>query len=182
MKYKDLEDCDECPFYKDLCKGGWTSSPSGTPIEPPCTCWEDDDDLDALYDEAIESMRRHELAEEKRWLKEQEEKKKKEEKAKKVQQTRWAVRAEQREIVQLRRKIRNNKKLLSLAQGFAAATNFANEMFGYEERLEIKKKNPLERENEKLQARIDELIKTKKEKLKQIRIQRKKESEVEHDG
>ena len=39
---KDIHGCDECPLYKKDCSGGWTSSAAGTPIEPPCTSWNDD--------------------------------------------------------------------------------------------------------------------------------------------
>jgi hypothetical protein len=173
MLYKNMEDCNQCPLLNEFCKGGMTCSPGGMPIEPPCTCWNDDDDLDKIYSDMCDSQRRYEEAEDRRWKREEEARKKKEEKAKKARQTRWAVRTEQREIVSLRRKIRSNERLLSLAQGMAMATNFANEMFGYEERLVIAKKNPIESENEKLQTRINELIEIKKEKLKQHRNSQK---------
>ncbi len=176
MLYKDLEDCDQCPFFNDLCKGGWTSSPSGTPIEPPCTCWDDSDDLDDLYNNAVDRIRRCEEAEDRKWEREQANKKKKEERNKKARQSRWAVRVEQWEINSLRKRIKNNNKLLSMARSYASATNFANEVFGYEERIEIKNKNPLEIENEQLQARIDELSLIKKEKLKQLKAENKIES------
>lgn len=39
---KDIESCDTCPLYGKDCPGGWTSGAGGTPIEPPCTSWEND--------------------------------------------------------------------------------------------------------------------------------------------
>jgi len=39
---KDIESCSSCPIYGKDCPGGWTSGASGTPIEPPCTSWNDD--------------------------------------------------------------------------------------------------------------------------------------------
>jgi hypothetical protein len=167
-----LEDCDQCPFYNELCSGGWTYSYGGTPIEPRCTMWNDNDDVDELYRIAVDGLRRYEEAEERRWQKEEENKKKKEERNKKARDSRWAVRTEQREITSLRKRIRNNNKIMSFARSFAHATNFANEAFGYTERVEVKN-NPLEAENEKLQARIDELILIKKKKLKQLRKENK---------
>jgi hypothetical protein len=175
MLYKDLQDCDDCPFFGEFCKGGMTCSPSGDPIEPPCVNWNDNDDLDVLYHEAVEGERRYEEAQERRWKREQEIKRKKEERAKKAKQARWAVWSEQREITQLRKKIKNNERLLSYANAMAKATNFANEMFGYEERVAVRERNPLELENESLQKRIDELIIIKKEKLKE---HRKKQKEI----
>lgn len=41
--YRDIDDCDKCPAYKDICPGGWRARPTGgTPIEPPCCGWDDD--------------------------------------------------------------------------------------------------------------------------------------------
>lgn len=51
MKAKDITGCDNCPIYKNDCKGGWTSNGRGTPIEPPCTSWNDEDDIyEGMYD------------------------------------------------------------------------------------------------------------------------------------
>ena len=49
---KDINSCEECPLYKSECPGGWTSDPGGTPIEPPCCNWNDDDEI---YDGMIEA-------------------------------------------------------------------------------------------------------------------------------
>lgn len=45
IKAKDIHDCDDCPLYKDDCSGGWTSGCGGTPIEPPCCSWDDEDEI-----------------------------------------------------------------------------------------------------------------------------------------
>ena len=73
MKYKDLEYCDDCPLYKDLCPGGWTSSPSGSshPIEPPCIKWNDEDDMDEIYNKIMKNISKEEDKEIERLLKKQ---------------------------------------------------------------------------------------------------------------
>ena len=47
--YKDVmeaEDCNACPAYtEEICKGGWTSTPSGEPLEPPCCGWSEDENV-----------------------------------------------------------------------------------------------------------------------------------------
>lgn len=176
MKYKELEDCDQCPLFKDLCPGGMTSSPSGDPIEPPCTCWEPDDDLDELYNNANANILAHEEYLDRKWAEEEKLRKSKGGKAKKARESKWATHSESRQITRLRRQIRNNNKLLNFSRQFASAVNMTNEMFGREERIVEKSKNPLEIENEKLQAKIDEIDKVRKEKLKQLREKRKLEA------
>lgn len=48
---KDIDDCSNCPLYKHDCVGGWTSDGGGNPIEPPCTSWNDDDEIyEGMYD------------------------------------------------------------------------------------------------------------------------------------
>jgi len=173
MLYKELEDCEQCPLYKDLCPGGWTSSPSGNPIEPPCTNWKDDDDLDELYDNAIASNLAHEEYLERKWAEEEKRKKINEEKAKRSEESRWATRHERNQISKLRKQIRKNNMLLNLSRSFASAFNMTNEMFGHEERIVEKSKKPLELENEILQSKIEEVDKIRKEKLKQLRSKRR---------
>jgi len=51
MKARDIEDCDNCPLRKKDCKGGWTSDGTGSPAEPPCTSWNDEDEVyEGMYD------------------------------------------------------------------------------------------------------------------------------------
>lgn len=48
---RDIDDCSVCPLYEKDCPGGWTSSPSGNPIEPPCTSWNGDEEIyEGMYD------------------------------------------------------------------------------------------------------------------------------------
>lgn len=41
---KDIDDCSNCPLYESECHG-LTSNGAGNPIEPPCTSWNDDDEI-----------------------------------------------------------------------------------------------------------------------------------------
>ncbi len=41
---KDIDDCSNCPLYESECHG-LTSNGAGNPIEPPCTFWNDDDEI-----------------------------------------------------------------------------------------------------------------------------------------
>lgn len=48
---RDIDDCSVCPLCQKDCKGGWTSNGSGTPIEPPCTSWNGDEEIyEGMYD------------------------------------------------------------------------------------------------------------------------------------
>ncbi len=173
MKLSELDDCTQCPFLPDLCCGGMTSSPSGEPIEPPCTYWEDDDDLDDKYIECIHNIKHYEECEDKRIKAENEQKKRNEIKRNKAYESRCLVRNEQREITSIKRKIRTNNSILRLANSMASAINLTNEMFKYPERKIVRKNNPLEIENKKLQKRIDKLEAIKTIKLKQLKLKRK---------
>lgn len=44
-KASEIEDCSDCPLYQTDCPGGWTSDGTGQPVEPPCTGWNDDDEI-----------------------------------------------------------------------------------------------------------------------------------------
>ena len=44
-KASDITECEDCPLFGNDCVGGWISSPSGTPIEPPCCSWNDDTEV-----------------------------------------------------------------------------------------------------------------------------------------
>ena len=174
MKYKELEDCEQCPLFNDMCPGGMTFSPSGNPIEPPCTCWNPDDDLDELYDSAIASQLAHEEYLERKWKEENDLKKKKEEKAKKAEEARMITHYETSQINKLRKRIKNNNETLSIINSISSAMNMTNEMYGYGERIVEKSNHPFKIENEELQVRIEGLDKIRKEKLKQLRNKKEK--------
>lgn len=175
MLFNEVEDCGICPFreggeYEDCCDH------SGNPDKcHPCEAIDTYGDMDVedvaheIYAKRLncEEYLDRKLAEEDRL------KKAKQEKTRRAKEARDATWNERHQITKLRRQIRNNNKLLSFARSFSFAVNMTNEMFGYEERVIEKPKNPLEIENEKLQARIDEIDKVRKEKLKQLREKRK---------
>lgn len=81
---KDIHDCGDCPLYQNDCIGGWTSNGAGTPIEPPCTSWNADEEVyEGMYDYEIEysaetlewiAMRQAEKEKEERERREQQEK------------------------------------------------------------------------------------------------------------
>lgn len=51
MKAKDINECEDCPLKDNDCPGGYTSGPTGKPIEPPCCSWNDDTDVsEGMYD------------------------------------------------------------------------------------------------------------------------------------
>ena len=51
-KASEIEDCSECPLYQADCPGGWSSDGTGQPIEPPCTSWDDDDEIyEGMYED-----------------------------------------------------------------------------------------------------------------------------------
>ena len=168
MLYKDVEDCGQCPFYKELCPGGDSISPLGTMIEPPCDLWDGNDDVNELYKKAVEGLKRYEDAEDRKIRKDKILKEKKDEKNKRLRESRNEVREEQQEINGLKRRIKKNNELLNSAQNMAEATNFANKMFGYEGRVKVNS-SIIEDSNNKMGARIEELNKIKKEKLKKLR-------------
>lgn len=179
MKYSELTDCPNgCPVYEEgICPGGYACY-GGDPIEPPCTSFDDDTDLDEWISRYYDRQRRFDEAEDKRI------------KAEKAKQERNALaqkhraeaaretRFETREIKSLRKRIAGNEAAARLARSLAFAFNTTNEMFRYEERVSPKN-NALAEENEKLRARISEIEKIKKDKLAALRKRRKAGQEHE---
>jgi hypothetical protein len=48
---KAINDCENCPLYKHDCIGGYTSNGNGTPIEPPCCSWNENDEIfEGMYE------------------------------------------------------------------------------------------------------------------------------------
>lgn len=155
MKLKDLgEDCTLCPLLKEeLCTGGWTCH-GGQPIEPPCCSMDEDTDLDKWVEDALEQQRRYE---EYLCKKEKEEQLKKE-KAKKSADTRHRMRiycmAEIVALKQAKKELQRVQGLERMASSYAFAVNATNEVFRYDERVEV---NP----------KISEIIKRLEEKVAQ---------------
>jgi len=175
MLFKEIEDCDMCPFnedgeYEDCCDHS-----GSTDKYHPCESMDKwgNMDVEDVAHKIYASRYAYEEHLEREWAEEDRLRKAKEEKAKKAREARMITSSENRQISRLRRQIRNNNKILNFTRSFASAVNMANEMFGCEERIIKKPKNLLEIENEKLQAKIDEIDKIRKEKLKQLRNKRK---------
>lgn len=160
MLWKDFaetEDCEQCPIKQErICKGGWTSSPSGTPIEPPCCSFDDDTDLDAWIDNYYDYQRRYEERID-RQIREKEEKRKKNEVAKR---RRWYLKNycvnERIEVKRLQKLIRENENAIRFANSIAFSFNAANEMFHYPERVSVNPKHNKELEKMKNQLKIAE--------------------------
>lgn len=131
-------DCSVCPFYNGPCPGGWKSSPSGTPIEPPCTGWDrydDDTTLDDIYDdyERAQLAWERELDEEFRIEQELKEKKEKAAKTRKAMESYCYI--ERLNIKILNKRIKAQKKFIDRLECFAFAFNATNEIFRYEDRV-----------------------------------------------
>lgn len=73
MKAKEIIECENCPLYCNDCIGGWTSNGSGTPIEPPCCSWNDDDEI---YEEMYSLMPERDYSEQElKWFEEEQNRK-----------------------------------------------------------------------------------------------------------
>lgn len=138
MKASEIEDCENCPLLKEeICPGGMTYSPSGTPIEPPCCSFDDDTDLDQWIEDYYDRKRRY-----KEYLnrnrEEEQEKKRKAEKAKKRRDyLKWYCFDEKLEVKRARKRLSAHQAAVSLAESIAFAFNTTNEMFGYSERVNV---------------------------------------------
>lgn len=168
MLYKELEDCEECPIKEEgICSGGWTSGYGGEPIEPPCTMFDDDTDLD----EWINSYHASEYAYEELMDIEYEEKKAKELKNKIARDKRCYLKSRCiHEIVhknQIEKRLKSLKSIASTANSLASAINITNEMFRYSERVHVN--TELENEIEKLKQDLELANKELKDKQAKIR-------------
>ncbi len=171
MKVKDIEDCEMCPLLEDYCKGGMSSSPSGTPIEPPCVGW---DDPEEEIGDIVDTIESNQLAYEEELDRQFEEEKIREEKkiikAQRAKESRIYVRKETRQINSLYKRIENNNRLIS----FGRAMSMTNSMMNIEDERPEKAKSILEIENETLRAKIEDIKIIKKKKLKDLRESRRR--------
>lgn len=171
---KDLNgDCYGCPVKRaELCSGGF-SCYGGEPIEPPCCGMDEDTDLDAWVDDAIERERRYQ-----KYLEEKAEKERlKKEKAAKAAETKRAMRyyctTEISALKRAKKALKSYESLERMASSLAQAFNITNEMFRYEERFTVK---PEASENiKRLQeevARCEDAYKAKRKEFYQKRKNR----------
>ena len=166
MKLHEIEDCDECPIKDEgICPGGITSGAGGIPIEPPCTSWDGDEEVDDYIRGYYASVLAREEWEDRMWEEEQKRKRKNEIAKRKRQYLKIYCIAERCEVKQLKKELNSYERAASFANSFVTAFNITNEMFGYSERKEI---------NPALKDKIDSL----KEKL-EIAEQKLKEKQRE---
>lgn len=173
MLYKDLEDCEQCPLNGSFCAGGYTSNGRGEPIEPPCCSFNDNDDLDDLYDKFCESERRYEAAMKAKYKKEQERIKRNEEMTKRRREANWHVRSEVSEIKRLKKRLSSNEAAVRFASSLSEALNFANSIMNSDNSKIENKPDPFEAENNSIKERIRDLEAIKANKLKELRDSRK---------
>lgn len=172
MLYKELaelEDCEQCPLYKEeICRGGMSVGPNG-PIEPPCCGFDDDTDLDAWVAEYYDRQRRHEEYLDAKYKAEQEKKRKNDIKKRRRNYLKMYCHSEAYDVKHLEKQIRAIESAKSFAESMAFAFNMTNEMFQYEERVQVnpkanealeKLKVQLEEAKKKLKAKQDEGRKT----------------------
>lgn len=171
--FKQLEDCTGCPVKKaEYCSGGFVCY-GGEPIEPPCCSFDDDTDLEQWVQQRELAQLRYEEAEDRRIEKQREKEAKNEQAQKLRREAKYHVWQETQEIKRLRKRISANEAAVRLAQSLSFAVNMTNEMFGYQERVKPKYEQEIDSQNEQYRQRIAELEAIKKEKLKQLRNERK---------
>lgn len=166
MLFRDLpeDDCDLCPLLKaEICPGGVVAGYGGVPIEPPCTMFEDDEDLDAWVENHFIAQRRREEMEAEQIRKQKEKDRKNEITRKRRQYTNGYCRKELIRANQLKKQIVALEKRKSLAESFVFATNITNEAFRMDERVSV---NPaFDEKIKQLQADLEtaeEILKNKR--------------------
>lgn len=168
MLFKELDDCEQCPLMKEeICPGGWSASPSGMPIEPPCCSFEDDTDLDKWINDYYENLSRYEERLDREWRAEREKKRKAEKAKRKRDYLKRYCFAEETEVKRARKRLSAHQAAVSFAQSMAFAINTTNEMFHYSERVSVNKK--VDDELERLQNALADAEKKLKEKQKEGR-------------
>ena len=168
MLYKEIDDCEQCPLMKEeICPGGWTASPSGDPIEPPCCSFDDDTDLEQWVEDYYDSLRRHEEYLDRKWKEEQEKMRKAEIAKKKRDYLKVYCTSERIDVKRARKRLQAHKAAVSLGESIAFAFNTTNEMFGYSER--IKKNQKADDELKKLENELVSAEQKLKEKQKEGR-------------
>lgn len=177
MKASEIEDCENCPLLaEEICPGGMTSSPSGTPIEPPCCSFDDDTDLDQWISDYYDSQRRYEEYLDRKWKEEQEKKRKAEKAKKRRDYLKWYCFDEKMEVKKARKRLAAHQAAVHFAESMAFAINTTNEMFQYSERVNVNKK--VDDELERLKNALADAEKKLKEKQKEGRKTEKYKSIV----
>lgn len=168
MKASEIEDCENCPLLKEeICPGGMTSSPSGTPIEPPCCSFDDDTDLDQWIEDYYDGQKRWEEYLDRKWEKEQEKKRKAEKAKKRRDYLKWYCFDEKLEVKKARKRLAAHQAAVHFAESMAFAINTTNEMFQYSERVSVN--TNADEELTRLQNALTEAENRLKEKQKEGR-------------
>ena len=126
----DLEDCDLCPLKKeDICKGGWSSDANGMPVEPPCTMFEDDTDLDQWITDYYANYARW-AAEQDRQIRERAKKRRQAEKAAETRkQIKYYCYTEIANVKKVKAEICKLEKLITGAKQYIDTVNATNALF-----------------------------------------------------
>lgn len=131
----ELEDCDLCPLKKaEICPGGFTCY-GGAPIEPPCTCFDDDTDLDEWVEDFYERQKAREDYEDKRIQEEKRRKERAERAAKTKRELKLYCLEEINAIHTIKKCIAVVEAQKRIAESLSFAINATNEMFRYTERV-----------------------------------------------
>lgn len=167
MILSEIEDCSECPIKDEgICPGGWTSGAGGQPIEPPCTSWDADEEVEDYIQGYYARIQAREEYEDMLWKEQQEKKRKNEIARQKRQYIKLYCISERCEVKRLKKELASYEKAASLASSFVSAFNITNEIFGYAERKTI---------NPQITTRINEL-------KEQLEIAQRKLKEKQKEG
>lgn len=137
MKLSEIDDCSICPLpVEGLCPGGMVCY-GGEPIEPPCTSWDGDEDVEDYIESVHASILEREEYED-RLREEREKKKRKNEIAKRKRQyLNIYCYSEKHDAKSLKKQIKSYESIERFADSIATAFNITNEMFRYPERKEV---------------------------------------------
>jgi len=167
MRLSEIEDCSECPIKDEgICPGGWTSGAGGQPIEPPCTSWDADEEVEDYIQGYYARIQAREEYEDRLWKEQQEKKRKNEIARQKRQYIKLYCISERCEVKRLKKELASYEKAASLASSFVSAFNITNEIFGYAERKTV---------NPQITTRINEL-------KEQLEIAQRKLKEKQKEG
>jgi truncated hemoglobin YjbI len=168
MKLYEIEDCDECPIRDEgICPGGWTSGAGGNPIEPPCTNWDGDEEVEDYINGYYAHIIAREEYEDRLWKEQQEKKRKNEIARQKRQYIKMYCFSERYEVKRLQKLLNTYEKTANFADSWVMAFNTTNEMFGYKERKQV---NPeLINKIESLKHELENAKQKLKEKQKECR-------------
>lgn len=167
MILSEIEDCSECPIKDEgICPGGWTSGAGGQPIEPPCTSWDADEEVEDYIQGYYARIQAREEYEDRLWKEQQEKKRKNEIARQKRQYIKLYCISERCEVKRLKKELASYEKAASLASSFVSTFNITNEIFGYAERKTV---------NPQITTRINEL-------KEQLEIAQRKLKEKQKEG